>query len=104
MIAVYFLCFFMWIGICIFYFNTRWHRHLESKGRNRGAIYITRSIYLKVHSDGVIYSLFKKDREVADNVLEFSNGVFKTKFVTIFGTITLNRLTKKIEINEERGV
>lgn len=86
------------------YFYLRWHRHLENKGKKHNAIYITKNVYLKLHPDGVIYSLYKKKEEVADDILEYSNGFIKTTFKTIFGTITINRVTKKIEIDEKRGV
>lgn len=95
--------FLLWV-VAGFYFYSRWHKHLENKGIKNKAVYITRNVCLKVHPDGVIYSLYKGKTEIADDILEHHNGFMKTTFKTIFGTITLNRITKKIEIDEKRGV
>ena len=102
MTGIYFTCFLMWVFIGIFYFYMKWRKHLDNKGKKNGVVYITRNIYLKLHNDGVIFSLYTGKKEIADDILEFNNGIFKTVFKTIFGTISLNRFTKKFVIDENK--
>lgn len=100
MTTLYFFGFLMWLVMGTLYFFMRKQSHLENKGKKNNAVYITGKIYLKVHEDNVIYSLYIKDKEISDCVLSYENGFISTEFVTIFGKIKLNRFTRKY--TEER--
>jgi hypothetical protein len=102
MTFLYLTAFIMWIILGIVYVFIRKQGIIAEKSKEHNAVYITRKIYLKPHQDNVIYSLFKGDEEIADDVLSYEDGFVNTVFETIFGKITLNRITKKIVIDEKR--
>ncbi len=97
MATLYLLSFIVWIILGMVYIFIRRQSALMRKSKENNAIYITGKIYLKLHDDGVISSLYKGKTLIADDVLEYSDGFITTTFTTIFGKIELNRITKKIK-------
>lgn len=104
MTTIYFMTFVAWVILGIVYFFIRKQSRIIKKSKENHATYITGKIYLKLHDDMVISSLYKGDKLICDNVLEYSDGLIKTTFTTIFGTIELNRITKKFVINENKNI
>jgi hypothetical protein len=102
MTFLYFVAFVMWIVLALVYVFIRKQGVLDEKSKKYGGIFITRKIYLKPHKDNVIYSLYKGEDEIADDILEYEDGFVTTTFTTVFGKITLNRITKKFVFDEKR--
>ena len=101
MTFLYLMAVVMWLLIIIIHFTVRRQSRLAKKSKENNALYLTGKAYLKLHSDGVISSLYVKDKKIADDVLEYSNGIFRIKFKTIFSSFYLNKFTGKVTKNEE---
>ena len=104
MTILYIMAVVMWIVIIIIHFSLRSQTRLTQKSKENNVLYLTGKVYLKLHSDGVISSLYVKDKKIADDVLEYSNGIFKIKFKTIFSSLSINKFTNKITgLGDERN-
>lgn len=93
----YLVAFMVWVLLFIFYLFIKKQSKIITKSKKSNATYITPKVYLKLHSDNVISSLYKKDKLIADDVLEVYENIFTTHFVTIFGMITYNHITGKFK-------
>ena len=103
MTFLYLMAVVMWLVIIIVHFTIRRQTRLTQKSKENNALYLTGKAYLKLHSDGVISSLYVKDKKIADDVLEYSNGIFKIKYKTIFSSFYLNKFTNKVTKIEENN-
>lgn len=99
----YLVAFIVWILLAIFYIHIKHQSKIIKKSQENNATYITPKVYLKLHSDNVISSLYKKDKLIADDVLEVYENIFTTHFVTIFGMITYNHITGKFKKEENNN-
>lgn len=102
MVMIYLVAFLMWILLAVVYIFIKRQSKMISKSKETGGIYITPKVYLVAHSDNVIYTLYKKDKVIADDVLECHQGILHTTFVTIFATIDYNHITGKF-VRKERS-
>ena len=74
----YLVAFIVWVLLAIFYIHIKRQSKIIKKSKENNAIYITPKVYLKLHSDNVISSLYKKDKLIADDVLEVYENIFTT--------------------------
>ena len=75
----YLVAFIVWILLGIFYIHIKRQSKIIKKSQENNATYITPKVYLKLHSDKVISSLYKKDKLIADDVLEVYENIFTTQ-------------------------